>query len=172
VGNDPTDKADPTGEDCVDPKTGPCETVTVTATKSPPPSNRATTIPLVLPAAIPRAPVRLGFAAIAARILAGMLLEGCGDSGTVGACAKGSNTMSSEEGNQQSDADRNPADDQKLTPGEIDKLKGAGHDPEEIKGGKATGKLDLYKDKRGNIYIEPKGGGGPGEPTGININKP
>jgi len=62
-------------------------------------------------------------------------------------------------------------EDKKLTPGEINKLKGAGIDPEELKGGKATGKLDLFKDRKGNIIIKPKDGSGPGEPTGININK-
>ena len=61
-------------------------------------------------------------------------------------------------------------EDKKLTPGEIKKLKGKGIDPEALKGGKATGKLDLFKDKKGNIKIKPKDGSGPGEPTGININ--
>jgi len=62
-------------------------------------------------------------------------------------------------------------EEKKLTPGEIKKLKGAGIDPEQLKGGKATGKLDLYKDKKGNIKIKPKDGSGPGEDTGININE-
>jgi hypothetical protein len=57
-----------------------------------------------------------------------------------------------------------------LTKGEIKKLKDAGFDPEELKGGKATGKLDLFKDPKGNIIIKPKSGNGPGDPTGININ--
>ncbi|MBI3184966.1 MAG: hypothetical protein HYZ28_22730 [Myxococcales bacterium] len=47
----------------------------------------------------------------------------------------------------------------------------AGIDPEELKGGVRTGQWDLYKDKEGNIYINPKSGEGPGEPTGININE-
>ncbi|TLY83342.1 MAG: hypothetical protein E6K42_02735 [Gammaproteobacteria bacterium] len=29
--------------------------------------------------------------------------------------------------------------------------------------------IDLYKDKKGNVYVKPKGGSGPGQPTGINI---
>jgi Bacterial toxin 33 len=62
-------------------------------------------------------------------------------------------------------------EDKKLTPGEINKLKGKNIDPEALKGGKATGKLDLFKDRKGNIVIKPKDGSGPGEPTGININE-
>jgi hypothetical protein len=61
-------------------------------------------------------------------------------------------------------------EDKKLTPGEIKKLKGAGIDPEQLKGGRSTGRLDLFKDRKGNIIIKPKDGSGPGEPTGININ--
>lgn len=38
VGNDPLNGTDPTGEDCVDPGKGPCETVTVTALRLPPPN--------------------------------------------------------------------------------------------------------------------------------------
>lgn len=60
--------------------------------------------------------------------------------------------------------------DKKLTPGDIKKLKDAHINPEALKGGKHTGRLDLYKDPKGNIIIKPKGGSGPGEPTGININ--
>jgi hypothetical protein len=60
--------------------------------------------------------------------------------------------------------------DKKLTPGEIKKLKGSDIDPEQLKGGKATGQRDLFKDKKGNIKIKPKDGSGPGEDTGININ--
>jgi hypothetical protein len=41
--NDPLNGTDPTGEDCVDPSTGPCETVTVTATK-PAPVNASTLV--------------------------------------------------------------------------------------------------------------------------------
>lgn len=40
----------------------------------------------------------------------------------------------------------------------------------DLKGGKETGKSDLFKDKSGNVYVKPKGGAGPGEPTGLNIN--
>src|SRR5258708_4078299 len=74
-----------------------------------------------------------------------------------------------EDSGNKSDSNRNPADDQKLTPGEIAKLVKKGENPEDLKGGKATGQRDLYKDKKGNIYVKPKGGSGPGEPTGLNI---
>ena len=69
------------------------------------------------------------------------------------------------------DAERNPKQDKKLTPGEIKKLKEAGLDPEAMKGGNRTGRADLYKDSKGNIFEKPRGGDGPGEPTGININE-
>jgi len=55
-----------------------------------------------------------------------------------------------------------------LTPGEIKKLKKAGYDPHDIKDGLGAG-YDLCKDKDGNIFIKPKDGSGPGDPTGINI---
>jgi Bacterial toxin 33 len=66
---------------------------------------------------------------------------------------------------------RNPKDDRLLSPGEIKALneKGRGK-AEALKGGKKTGQWDLYKDKKGDIYIKPKGGRGSGEPTGENIN--
>jgi len=35
---------------------------------------------------------------------------------------------------------------------------------------KENARQDLYKDKDGNIVVKPKGGNGPGEPTGLNIN--
>jgi len=61
------------------------------------------------------------------------------------------------------------AQDKILSPGEIKKLKEAGFDPEQLKGGKRTGQTDLYKKPNGDIVIKPKSGNGPGEPTGINI---
>jgi hypothetical protein len=65
--------------------------------------------------------------------------------------------------------DRNPAQDKKLKKGDIKKLQDNGIDPEELKGDVHTGQWDLFKDKKGNIYIKPKDGSGPGDPTGINI---
>jgi len=36
--------------------------------------------------------------------------------------------------------------------------------------GKGASRFDLYKDKAGNIYVKPKGGAGPGDAAGINVN--
>nr|WP_169304331.1 polymorphic toxin type 33 domain-containing protein [Pedobacter frigoris] len=60
--------------------------------------------------------------------------------------------------------------DKKLSDGEIDKLERNGHDVHDLKGGKSTGKIDLYKKPNGDVVIKPKGGNGPGEPAGINLN--
>jgi Bacterial toxin 33 len=64
--------------------------------------------------------------------------------------------------------------DQELSKGEINALDKAKHNAEQMKAdivGKKNGsKYDLYKDKQGNIYVKPKGGQAPGEPTGYNIN--
>ena len=68
---------------------------------------------------------------------------------------------------------RDGSQDQQLSKGEAKKLDKGGENPEKIKqeivGKKNSGKYDLYKDKQGNIYVKPKGGQGPGEPTGLNI---
>jgi hypothetical protein len=71
-------------------------------------------------------------------------------------------------GGKSGTADRNPAQDKKLTPGEIKKLKKAGYDPEELKDFNAG--RDLFKDSKGNICVKPKNGKGPGDFLGININ--
>jgi RHS repeat-associated protein len=63
--------------------------------------------------------------------------------------------------------ERNPAQDKKLSPGQIKKLKEAGFDPHELK--LVGAGEDLYTDPEGNIYAKPIGGAGPGEPIGINI---
>jgi hypothetical protein len=57
-----------------------------------------------------------------------------------------------------------------LSNGEIKKLEKAGLDVHELKGGKATGKLDIYKDAQGNLYLKAKGGAGEGFPLNLNIN--
>ena len=78
---------------------------------------------------------------------------------------------SGDDGPQQCPSDdRNPSQDKKLKKGDIKKLQDNGIDPEELKGGVHTGQWDLFKDRKGNIYIKPKNGSGPGDPTGININ--
>jgi len=57
-----------------------------------------------------------------------------------------------------------------LSPGEISKLKNGGEDIHDLKGNKNASKRDLYKNKNGDILVKPKGGKGPGESTGLNIN--
>lgn len=75
---------------------------------------------------------------------------------------------------EEGDTERNPAQDKKLTSGEIKKLKEAGIDPEQLKkdimGGDKSSPFDLYKDTQGNIYVKLKGGLSLGELTGLNIN--
>lgn len=67
---------------------------------------------------------------------------------------------------------RNPKQDKKLSDGEIKKLKDNGIEVhgEKTTGGKGASRYDIYKDQKGNLYTKPKGGQGPGEPMGININ--
>ena len=60
--------------------------------------------------------------------------------------------------------------DKKLSDGEIQKLKDAGYDVHELKGGKNASKKDLYKTPDGKIVVKPKGGAGEGDPTGLNMN--
>jgi RHS repeat-associated protein len=71
-------------------------------------------------------------------------------------------------GGSTEDPDRNPSQDKKLTPGEIEKLKEKGvwdhHDKD------FGSRFDLYKDRKGNVYEKPKGGLGPGDAIGINLN--
>jgi len=64
----------------------------------------------------------------------------------------------------------NPEQMKKLGKGEIKKLKDAGVDIHDTKSEKNAGKRDLYKNKKGDIFVKPKGGKGPGDPTGLNIN--
>lgn len=66
---------------------------------------------------------------------------------------------------------RNPRQDKRLNERgqEIDRLKESGNDPHDLKNYDAT--KDLFKDRKGNVYIKPKSGAGYGEPTGINLNE-
>jgi len=64
---------------------------------------------------------------------------------------------------------RNPAQDKKLTPGDIRLLKRHGFDPELIK--EQIRGLDLFKDEATNVYVKPSDGSGSGEPTGINLKE-
>ena len=68
-----------------------------------------------------------------------------------------------------SEEERNWRQDKLLTKQEIERLKIAGIDIHEIKNEEKS-KKDLYKDRDGNIYVKPKGGMSPGEPTNLNIN--
>jgi hypothetical protein len=72
-------------------------------------------------------------------------------------------------GSEIDDPNRNPNQDKKLTPGEIDILKKHGWDYSQKPRG-SGGQVDLYKDRKGNVYEKPKGGDGYGEPIGINLN--
>ena len=65
--------------------------------------------------------------------------------------------------------DRNPAQDIRLTPADIRRLKEQGANIHRIKGKQHTGQNDLFRDRAGNIYIKPRDGSGPGEPTGENL---
>ena len=64
---------------------------------------------------------------------------------------------------------RNPAQDKRLTDGDIALLKRNGIDPEVVKEGNSV--RDLFKDQSGNVYVKPKDGSGPGDPTEINLNE-
>ncbi|MBE9186389.1 MULTISPECIES: polymorphic toxin type 33 domain-containing protein [unclassified Microcoleus] len=66
--------------------------------------------------------------------------------------------------------ERNWRQDKLLTKQEIERLKTGEIDIHEIKNEENASKKDLYKDRDGNIYVKPKGGMSPGEPTDININ--
>jgi hypothetical protein len=56
-----------------------------------------------------------------------------------------------------------------LSRDEINRLKAGGVDIHDLKGDSDPA-VDLYKDRKGNIYILPQGGHGEPEPTGHNIN--
>lgn len=85
--------------------------------------------------------------------------------------AKALNNLSSAtDGGRSGGSDRNPAQDKRLSAGEIKQLQKAGHDVHEMKGGENASKYDLFKDKDGNVYVKPKDGKGPGEETGVNLN--
>ncbi|WP_333251840.1 MULTISPECIES: polymorphic toxin type 33 domain-containing protein [unclassified Microcoleus] len=66
--------------------------------------------------------------------------------------------------------ERNWRQDKLLTKQEIERLKTGEIDIHEIKNEENASKKDLYKDRDGNIYVKPKGGMSPCEPTDININ--
>jgi RHS repeat-associated protein len=82
---------------------------------------------------------------------------------------EGEQALEERRADRESECDRNPAQDKKLTRREIEDLEDAGFHPHDLKPGGA--REDLYRDGRGNIYTKPKGGLGPGEPTGINTRE-
>ncbi len=61
----------------------------------------------------------------------------------------------------------NPKQHKKLSNGEIKRMQDKGVDPHDLK---PNSKYDLFKDKSGDIFVKPKNGSGPGDPTGFNIN--
>jgi len=65
------------------------------------------------------------------------------------------------------EATRNPAQDKVLSKGDIKKLQKNGIDPHDLK---PNSKYDLFKDRKGNVYVKPKDGSGAGDETGINLN--
>jgi hypothetical protein len=68
------------------------------------------------------------------------------------------------------DDTENPRQMKKPGKGEIKKLKEGGVDIHKLKGKKKPAGRDLYKNKKGDIFVKPKSGKGPGDPTGLNIN--
>jgi hypothetical protein len=98
TGNDPLNDTDPTGEDCIDLSTGPCETVTIHFTRPAPVTGNTIVVPIPALVRLPwwRA-IGTTAAATAAEIFGDMLLSDCrGDSGPLPNC-KGSNTMASKD---------------------------------------------------------------------------
>jgi RHS repeat-associated protein len=69
-----------------------------------------------------------------------------------------------EEEHHECPLERNWKQDKKVTEQELEE---AGLDAHDIKEGKKG--ADIYKDREGNLYVKPKPGRGPGDPTGINI---
>jgi hypothetical protein len=75
----------------------------------------------------------------------------------------------------QGENEKSSAQDKKLTSTQIENLKqNTGRTAEEIKEdalgtGKNMGKYDLYQNSEGDIVAKPKGGSGPGEPTGYTV---
>jgi hypothetical protein len=64
----------------------------------------------------------------------------------------------------------NPKQYKPLTKGDLKKIEDMGYDIHQLKNeyGVSSGH-DLFKDNKGNVIIMPKGGSGPGEPTGIKL---
>ena len=69
---------------------------------------------------------------------------------------------------------RNPAQDRRLSDSEIKRVQdyaGGREGLDAVKGGKNASKRDIFVDPHtGDLYVKPKNGSDPGEPTGINFN--
>jgi hypothetical protein len=89
-----------------------------------------------------------------------LLSKGSGSSGSQGTtpAARGGGTQA------------NPAQDKRLTRGEVRELEKAGHHPHGLKPKQDGSKYDLFKRPDGEIVVKPKDGSGPGDPTGVNLN--
>jgi len=70
-------------------------------------------------------------------------------------------------GAQSADFMMSSKQDKMLSKNEAKRLAKGGSHPHDLK---ENSRQDLYKDKDGNISVKRKGGIGPGEPTGLNIN--
>ncbi len=68
-----------------------------------------------------------------------------------------------------SEGERNWRQDRLLSEDEIGRLEKAGFNIHRLKGKRNVSRLDLYKDREGNIYVKPKGGQAEGEAIGLNI---
>jgi RHS repeat-associated protein len=108
----------------------------------------------------------MGAGGATSSLAGGNFLEGAITAGLV----HGLNQMMHEATMNDGDEERNPAQDKKLTPGEIKKLKDYGWNHRDK--GDHGGQTDLYRDpSTGEVYQKPKGGRGYGEPIGINWNE-
>ncbi len=72
--------------------------------------------------------------------------------------------------NQSQKPDPKKPQDKKLTTGEIKRLEKGGYHPHDLKPRKKGSRYDLFKDKKGEVFVKPKKGNGPGDSTGLNIN--
>jgi hypothetical protein len=92
VGNDPLNDTDPTGEDCADPSTGPCEEVVVTARKPQQPAEASTIAPLrPVPVVVPLPSAGTVAHGFGWGVIIDFILNGACDAPP----CKGSNTMAS-----------------------------------------------------------------------------
>ncbi len=70
-----------------------------------------------------------------------------------------------EQNTSQDKKQRNTSQDKKLSKSDIKNLKEKGYDVHRLKAEKHYSRYDLYKDRKGNIYVKPRGGAGAGAPS-------